>query len=527
MPGFRFERRSVRVAALVVLTLAVVLGMAWMSPPWRAARERATRQALFEELQPVALENCLLSRIGGDNDTGYLMCKNLLEGVQAAYSYGVEGNDDWGCDLSTRYRVPIHQYDCTDPARPACPEGKFDFHSECMSDRPRMVNEYWYDTLETQIKNNRDDGKRIVLKMDIESAEWDALLGTPDEVLARIEQIPMEFHGFNEKRFLDVIRKMKRTFYIANLHFNNYACTPEAAPMTAYAYEVLFVNKKIGVLDKSVQGTPMPHIRNVRNDPTKPDCQPEVPDGPARVAARRQALLDELHPVALQNCTLARYGSPNDGGYLMCQNLIENLGAAYSYGVGPNDDWGCDISTRHKVPVHQYDCFDPARPRCPTGNFDFHNECLAERAERSWGRDYDSLTNQIARNGDSNKRLIVKIDIEGAEWDSIMTTPDEELAKIDQMPMELHGIDDEKFTKAVQKLKKNFYLVNLHFNNFACAPQFAPMPGLAYQVLFVNKRLGVLDPSKGTPPPSPLNAPDNRAGPDCPLPSFWMPPSGR
>jgi hypothetical protein len=346
-------------------------------------------------------------------------------------------------------------------------------------------------------------------------------MGTPDEILGRIDQMTVEFHGFNERRFLDIIRKLKQTFYIANLHFNNFVCTADAAPLTAWAYEVLFVNKRVGVLDKSVQGTPLPSIKNVRNDPTNPDCQPEVPDDAARVAARRQALLDELHPVALQNCTLARYGSPNDGGYLMCQNLIENLGAAYSYGVGPNDDWGCDVSTRFKVPTHQYDCFDPARPRCATGKFDFHNECLAPRAERSSGRDFDTLTNQIARNGDTGKRLIVKIDIEGAEWDSIMATSDDVLNTFDQMPMELHGIDDDKILKVVQKLKKNFWLVNLHFNNFGCAPQFAPMPGFAYQVLFVNKRLGVLDPSKGTPPPSPLNAPDNRDGPDCPLPAFW------
>jgi hypothetical protein len=147
----------------------------------------------------------------------------------------------------------------------------------------------------------------------------------------------------------------------------------------------------------------------------------------------------------------------------------------------------------------------------------FHNECLAERTERSWGRSFDSLTNQIARNGDAGKRLVVKMDIEGAEWDSLMQTPDEELQKIDQLAMELHGVNDPKFLKVVQKLKRNFYLVNLHFNNFACTPDAAPLPAGAYQVLFVNKRIGVLDPSTGTPPASPLNAPDYRLWPDCQL----------
>src|SRR5438477_11601115 len=101
-----------------------------------------------------------------------------------------------------------------------------------------------------------------------------------------------------------------------------------------------------------------------------------------RAAGRelREAILGELQPVALKNCTLKRFGSPNDGGYLMCENLIEPLDAAYSYGVGRNDDWGCEVSRRYHVPVHQYDCFDPARPICDDGTFVFHNECVGNRS---------------------------------------------------------------------------------------------------------------------------------------------------
>src|SRR5207253_988791 len=93
----------------------------------------------------------------------------------------------------------------------------------------------------------------------------------------------------------------------------------------------------------------------------------------------REAILAALQPVALKNCTLKRFGSANDGGYLMCENLIEPLDAAYSYGVGTNDDWGGEVSRRYHVPVHQYDCFDPARPTCYGGTFVFHDECVGDR----------------------------------------------------------------------------------------------------------------------------------------------------
>ena len=82
----------------------------------------------------------------------------------------------------------------------------------------------------------------------------------------------------------------------------------------------------------------------------------------ATVRKLREEILAELQPVTLKNCTFKRFGSANDGGYLMCENLIAPLDAAYSYGVGTNDDWACEVSRRYHVPVHEYDCFDPARP---------------------------------------------------------------------------------------------------------------------------------------------------------------------
>jgi hypothetical protein len=239
-----------------------------------------------------------------------------------------------------------------------------------------------------------------------------------------------------------------------------------------------------------------------------------------RTEARRlrEAILTELQPVALKNCTLQRFGSANDGGYLMCENLIEPLDAAYSYGVGPNDDWGCDVSRRYHVPVHQYDCFDPARPTCASGTFDFHNECVGDRTGYNDSRFFDTLENQIRKNGDIGRRLIVKMDIEAAEWSSLLAAPDELLATIPQITMEMHGFKDPKMLEVLRKLKRNFYVVNLHFNNWSCTSKAAPLPAWAYQVHWVNKRIGVLDPAAPIPAPmSPLNAPDSPTWPDCQL----------
>ena len=238
----------------------------------------------------------------------------------------------------------------------------------------------------------------------------------------------------------------------------------------------------------------------------------------ARRRRLRETILAELQPVALKNCALQRFGSANDGGYLMCENLIEPIDAAYSYGVGRNDDWGCEVSRRYHVPVHEYDCFDPTRPPCNGGALVFHNECVGDRTGYRASRFFDTLENQIRKNEHTAQRVIVKIDIEGAEWDALLATPDELLASIPQIAMEMHGYDDPKIVEVLRKLKRHFYLVNLHFNNWSCTPKAAPLPAWAYQTHWVNKRIGVLDPTVPVPAPmTPLNAPDAPNIPDCQL----------
>src|SRR5690348_15865531 len=78
----------------------------------------------------------------------------------------------------------------------------------------------------------------------------------------------------------------------------------------------------------------------------------------------REWILADMRSVALPNRTFQRFGSVNDCGDLMFENLIEPIDAAYSYGVGPNADWDRVVTRRYHVPVHQYDPFDPARPTC-------------------------------------------------------------------------------------------------------------------------------------------------------------------
>lgn len=229
---------------------------------------------------------------------------------------------------------------------------------------------------------------------------------------------------------------------------------------------------------------------------------------------QRETLFQLLRPVTLANCQLERFGETYDGGYLLCANLLEDVRSGYSYGISGYDKWGCDVSTKRKVPVHQYDCFNLTRPVCPAGNMRFHEECVGVSTAKEDGRVFDTMQNQVARNGDAGKRIVLKIDVEGAEWGSFLTAPDELLKQVDQIAVEFHGID-EKSVAAVQRLKQFFEVAHIHYNNFTCYDGMAPFESWAYEVLFVNKRLAVVSPAVKAAGAHPADAPNTPFLSDC------------
>ncbi len=244
---------------------------------------------------------------------------------------------------------------------------------------------------------------------------------------------------------------------------------------------------------------------------------------PPDVSAARQALFDLLQPVALSNCELERFGERNDGGYLMCGNLLDAVQAVYSYGISGYDGWGCEISNRSKIPIHQYDCFNTERPWCFRGETIFHEECVAGAAATVDGRPFDTVQSQFARNGDAARRIVMKIDVEGAEWDTILAMPDATLQQIDQLAVEFHWEEnvalgwahDERYVRTVERLRQFFEVGHIHYNNASCVGDLAPFPSFAYEVLFVSKRIAIVDTTRTAAGLHPDDAKNNWALPDC------------
>ncbi len=140
------------------------------------------------------------------------------------------------------------------------------------------------------------------------------------------------------------------------------------------------------------------------------------------------------------------------------------------------------------------------------------------------GRPFDTIKNQFVKNGDGAKHIVMKIDVEGAEWDSFFHAPDDVFEQIDQLAVEFHWVIDEKAQRwvhdrrhlaVVERLKKFFHIAHLHFNNMGCVADLHPFTSRAYEVLFVSKRLGVVDPTRTVSGLHPLDAPNGPSMVDC------------
>lgn len=229
----------------------------------------------------------------------------------------------------------------------------------------------------------------------------------------------------------------------------------------------------------------------------------------------REALYAAFTPVKITNCELRRFGNANDGGYLMCGNLLAAAATSYSYGINGEDAWGCEVSALFKVPVHQYDCFNTNAPKCPSGLERFHAECVGPERATIDGLPFNTLANHVDANGDVGKRMVVKMDVEGAEWRSLAGAPEHVLNAIDQMAVEFHEVETASFLDTANRLSEFFYVAHVHQNNFLCQPGFDPFPGQVFEVLFVNKRIAVADPWVNARGPSPLDAPNTPVLTDC------------
>lgn len=192
-----------------------------------------------------------------------------------------------------------------------------------------------------------------------------------------------------------------------------------------------------------------------------------------RRGARRTsdaALLNLIQKLKPQDCgvDLIRIGGSNDGGYLIPDDL-EGIEYCFSPGVSTVSDFENQIADRG-IQSYLAD-YSVEKPFIMRPEFVFDKKFLG-------GYDHDMFftlatwKNQYLK--DYSGDLLLQMDIEGGEYEVILSTPESLLSQFRIIVIEFHEMDRlfdalifRLLSPCFEKLLRSFEVVHIHPNNYA------------------------------------------------------------
>lgn len=219
---------------------------------------------------------------------------------------------------------------------------------------------------------------------------------------------------------------------------------------------------------------------------------------------------------------LIRVGGDHDGGYLLPDDL-DGIAAGFSPGVDVMVTFDSEMAARG-IPMFLADA-SVSGIAVPHPLLTFERLYVGAQTRG----DTISMQDWIARHAPTEGDLLLQMDIEGAEYDTLLAMRDADLARFRVVALELHGLDDAftveghaRIGALMDKLLAQFVICHLHPNNYY---PLASERGIAFPRLL---ELSLLrrDRTRHTPVPvdalpHPLdmaNVPDK---PDWICPPFW------
>jgi hypothetical protein len=217
--------------------------------------------------------------------------------------------------------------------------------------------------------------------------------------------------------------------------------------------------------------------------------------GSAEIRDRIVSLGRLLPPWSAEGISKVRVGCEADGGYVLLDDF-SRITSALSFGVGQEMTWDLELAGKG-ITIHQFDhTIDapPARHDLIT----FHRRRIAPAQDDV----SESLASALGLAG--NGLSIVKMDIEGDEWDVLDAADSACLKTVAQFVCELHGFEriDEadwyaKALRVLRKIQETFAVVHVHANNYGLlrARGNIAFPDIL-EVTFANRNCYTLRPSE-------------------------------
>ena len=234
-----------------------------------------------------------------------------------------------------------------------------------------------------------------------------------------------------------------------------------------------------------------------------------------------KTLIKALRPVKTKY-NLIRVGGKNDGGYLLPDDL-SGVSTCFSPGIDVTASFEKDLACRG-ILSHLADASVDGAP----DNFrilSFEKKYLGVVNDG----DYITLEHWVRNKASGLGDLILQMDIEGGEYQTIIATPMDILRRFRIIAIEVHYVQDwfnnfiswETAQDFFSKLLADFHVVHLHPNNNC---PFIQVDDLLMPTVF---EITLLRKDRAAPEgfcdtfPHPLDQPNVLDKPDRPLPEGW------
>ncbi|MCI9218687.1 MAG: hypothetical protein HFH94_02950 [Lachnospiraceae bacterium] len=182
-------------------------------------------------------------RIGKCADGGYIMPDDF-DDIEACYSFGIGTEVSWEEDMATR-GIDVYCYDHTIDHMPGNNEKLHFFRNGIAGADSR---DGILKTMETFLRENKSRTDNLILKMDVEGAEWEFLQKVEKNVLSRFKQMTFELHNLTDERrsreIFDCLNKLKETHQPVWVHGNNAGLAEKAGDyVVPQMLEIIYVRK--------------------------------------------------------------------------------------------------------------------------------------------------------------------------------------------------------------------------------------------------------------------------------------------
>ena len=162
---------------------------------------------------------------------------------------------------------------------------------------------------------------------------------------------------------------------------------------------------------------------------------------------------------------LIRLGEKNDGGYLVPDDFV-GIDKNYSAGVGFLTQFEKDLEEKYLIKSNMLDFNEIEKNILPTkASFLKKKLALVSNNQEISVNDWITQT---------DKDIILKLDVEGDEYATLIDISEENLKKVRILVVEFHDLRNLRndlflniFDKVINKLENYFYVCHLHVNNIS------------------------------------------------------------